>query len=360
MAGTGKAHLRDRSETIIRVEDLVVEFPAGRGRKVHAVSGISIDVAQGETLGLVGESGCGKSTTAKAMIQLPPPTAGTVEFQGTDLTRLSGEELRQTRTDLQIIFQDPISSLNPRRKVGDVVAEPLRVWGPFDEAEQIKKVDAMLEAVGIDPTVARDKHAHEFSGGQCQRISIARALVLEPQVIICDEPVSALDVSVQAQILNLLEDLKEQYQLTLVFIAHDLAVVKNISDRVAVMYLGKMCEVSEANELYENPAHPYTRMLVESSPVPDPFIVIDDMTEVNSELPSPIDPPSGCRFRTRCELVTEICERVEPEMRMVGEDHFVACHHPLLEIIEKPDSAIAENHGEANSASSKLPEGEPT
>lgn len=342
MAGTGKAHLRDESDTIMRVEDLVVEFPVGRNAKVHAVSGISIDLAQGETLGLVGESGCGKSTTAKAMIQLPPPTAGTVKFNGTDLTKLSGEALRQTRTDLQIIFQDPISSLNPRRKVGDVVAEPLNVWGPYDEAEQIAKVDAMLEAVGIDPAAARPKHAHEFSGGQCQRISIARALVLEPQVIICDEPVSALDVSVQAQILNLLEDLKAKYELTLVFIAHDLAVVKNISDRVAVMYLGKMCEVSEANDLYERPAHPYTRLLVDSSPQPDPFVEIDDMTEVNSELPSPITPPSGCRFRTRCELATELCERVEPQMRKVGDDHYVACHFPLLPVIEEAPFAEAD------------------
>ncbi len=351
MAGTGKAHLRDEGDTIMRVEDLVVEFPVGRNAKVHAVSGISIDLAQGETLGLVGESGCGKSTTAKAMIQLPPPTAGTVKFNGTDLTKLSGEALRQTRTDLQIIFQDPISSLNPRRKVGEVVAEPLNVWGPHDEAEQIAKVDAMLEAVGIDPAVARPKHAHEFSGGQCQRISIARALVLEPQVIICDEPVSALDVSVQAQILNLLEDLKAKYELTLVFIAHDLAVVKNISDRVAVMYLGKMCEVSEANDLYERPAHPYTRLLVDSSPQPDPFVEIDDMTEVNSELPSPITPPSGCRFRTRCDLATELCERVEPQMRKVADDHYVACHFPLLPVIEEAPFAEADGATDRSSDS---------
>ena len=329
MAGTGKAHLRDQNDTILRAEDLVVEFPAPGGQKVHAVSGISLDVIEGETLGIVGESGCGKSTTAKAMIQLPRPTSGTVEFKGSELTALSDEELRKMRTDLQIIFQDPISSLNPRRKIGDVVAEPLKVWGPADPDEQRKRVDAMLDAVGIDPDVAREKRPHEFSGGQCQRISIARALVLEPQVIICDEPVSALDVSVQAQILNLLEDLKAEFGLTLVFIAHDLAVVKNISDRVAVMYLGKICEVAEANSLYENPAHPYTNLLLGSSPVPDPLAPIDESEVEDSEIPSPINPPSGCRFRTRCDRATDLCTRVEPEIQQVGEDHFVACHFPV-------------------------------
>jgi peptide/nickel transport system ATP-binding protein len=330
MAGTGKAHLRPADEVLIRVEDLVVEFPASGGRTVKAVSGISLDVKAGETLGLVGESGCGKSTTAKAIIQLPPPTGGSVRFRGEDLTKLSHNDLRKMRTHLQIIFQDPISSLNPRRRIGQVIAEPLRVWGPSDKAEQKAKVATMLDAVGIDPDVAAEKRAHEFSGGQCQRLSIARALVLEPQVIICDEPVSALDVSVQAQILNLLEDLKAEFDLTLVFIAHDLAVVKNISDRVAVMYLGKICEVSEANELYEHPAHPYTQLLLGSSPVPDPTAPIDVDSVDEKELPSPIDPPSGCRFRTRCPLADDICERVEPQLERVGDDHFVACHHPLV------------------------------
>jgi peptide/nickel transport system ATP-binding protein len=330
MAGSGKAHLRNESDTILRVEDLVVEFPTGGGETVKAVSGISLDVAKGETLGLVGESGCGKSTTAKAMIQLPPPTSGSVRYNGTDLTTLSDEALRKMRTDLQIIFQDPVSSLNPRRKVGDVVAEPLKVWGPSDTDAQVKAVDEMLEAVGIDPEVAREKRAHEFSGGQCQRISIARALVLEPQVIICDEPVSALDVSVQAQILNMLEDLKAKYELTLVFIAHDLAVVKNISDRVAVMYLGKLCEVSESNDLYERPAHPYTALLLESTPVPDPYVSVDQTFVDETELPSPINPPKGCRFRTRCPYATDICEKAEPELAKVSDDHYVACHHPLV------------------------------
>ncbi len=336
MAGSGKAHLRNPDEALLRVEDLVVEFPAGRDKVVHAVSGISLDLIKGETLGLVGESGCGKSTTGKAIIQLPPPTSGQVDLGDVTLTQLSGEDLRAQRTNIQMIFQDPISSLNPRRKVRKVVAEPLAVWGPKEEEAQWDKVREALDAVGIDPEVAADKRAHEFSGGQCQRISIARALVMNPDVIICDEPVSALDVSVQAQVLNLLEDLKAEFGLTLVFIAHDLAVVKNISDRVAVMYLGKMCEVSEANELYEHPAHPYTRLLVDSVPVPDPTIAIDHEMVEGGELPSPITPPSGCRFRTRCPLADDICASEEPQMQAVGPDHFVACHHPLIDPISDP------------------------
>ncbi len=332
MAGSGKAHLRPDSETLLRVEDLTVEFPAPGGRTVHAVSGISFDISSGETLGLVGESGCGKSTTGRAILQLPKPTSGAVKLDGENLAGLSSDAMRRKRTDVQMIFQDPISSLNPRRRIGDVVAEPLQVWGPADKDEQWALISEILDAVGIDPEVARYKRPHEFSGGQCQRISIARALVMEPQLIICDEPVSALDVSVQAQILNMLEDLKEKYGLTLVFIAHDLAVVKNISDRVAVMYLGKMCEISESDELYANPAHPYTKLLLGSSPIPDPLVNIDETVEAEGDLPSPINPPSGCRFRTRCPLADEICERVEPEMRRVTDDHYVACHHPLTDL----------------------------
>ena len=332
MAGSGKAHMR--GDAMLKVEDLRVEFPVGGGNTVKAVSGISFDIREGETLGLVGESGCGKSTTGKAIIQLPPPTSGTVELGGEDLTALSGEALRAKRTDIQMIFQDPISSLNPRRKVGKVVSEPLDVWGPSRDETIDQTVDRLLEQVGIDPEIARDKHPHEFSGGQCQRISIARALTTDPSLLICDEPVSALDVSVQAQILNLLEDLKAEHDLTLVFIAHDLAVVKNISDRVAVMYLGKMCEISEANDLYERPAHPYTALLLDSVPEPDPSVELNtDMVE-EGDLPSPINPPSGCRFRTRCPYATDVCAAEEPQMRPVGEDHFVACHHPLIEPVE--------------------------
>ena len=337
MAGGGKAHLRDPESVLVRAEDLVVEFPLSEGRVVNAVSGVSLDVKQGETLGLVGESGCGKSTTAKSLIQLPPPTSGTVTYSGSDLTSLDRGALRKARTNFQMIFQDPISSLNPRRKIGEVVAEPLKVWGPRNKEQQTALVDEMLEAVGIDPGIARDKRSHEFSGGQCQRISIARALVLNPQVIICDEPVSALDVSVQAQILNMLEDLKADYGLTLVFIAHDLAVVKNISDRVAVMYLGKLCEVSESNALYDAPAHPYTELLLSSSPVPDPTIELDITMVEEEDLPSPINPPSGCRFRTRCKYATDRCTQEEPMMRQVSQDHYVACHHPLVSVPEKAE-----------------------
>jgi peptide/nickel transport system ATP-binding protein len=332
MAGSGKAHLRPADETLIQVEDLVVEFRAAGKRTVKAVSGISLDVKAGETLGLVGESGCGKSTVARALIQLPPPMSGSVVVNGVELTDLSEQELRPHRTGLQMIFQDPISSLNPRRRVADIVAESLQVWGPHDEEEQVEIVDRMLHAVGLDPEVARDKRPHEFSGGQCQRISIARSLVLGPQVLICDEPVSALDVSVQAQILNLLRDLKAEYGLTLVFIAHDLAVVKNVSDVVAVMYLGKLCEVAAPDDLYSNAAHPYTALLLESIPEPDPAVVIDVSMDQAGEIPSSIDPPTGCRFRTRCPQASERCANEEPQMREVSAGHYVACHHPLVAV----------------------------
>ena len=328
MAGTGKAHLREGEEILLRVEDLVVEFPAGRNRKVHAVSGVSFDVRPGETLGLVGESGCGKSTTGRAIMQLPHPTSGSVKFDGVEMTRLSSEDLRRTRTRMQMIFQDPISSLNPRRKVKDIVAEGLSIWGSTIGTFSKTRVNEVLDAVGLDPDIVADRRPHQFSGGQCQRICIARALVLDPKVIICDEPVSALDVSVQAQILNLLEDMKARYGLTLIFIAHDLAVVKNVSDRVIVMYLGKICEVAEPDTLYANPAHPYTKILLASIPEPDPLRPITD-DRISGELPSPMSPPSGCRFRTRCPRVQDVCAQVEPEIRQVAPGHYVACHFPL-------------------------------
>jgi len=329
----GADHLRPGG-ALLRVEHLVVEYPAGSGRCVHAVSDVSIDVVEGETLGLVGESGCGKSTTGKAIMQMPRPTGGSVVFDGTDLTGLRGEALRQQRPRLQMIFQDPISSLNPRRKVRDIVAEPLEIWKIGTGQERAAKVDEVLEAVGLDPVAVGDRLPHQFSGGQCQRISIARALVLEPRMLICDEPVSALDVSVQAQILNLLEDMKARYRLTMIFIAHDLAVVKNVSDRVAVMYLGKLCEVADPDTLYSAPAHHYTTALLASVPVADPSVrpgLLEDA--LRGEPPSPVAPPSGCRFRTRCPRAEPRCADEEPVLREIGAGHFVACHFP----VERPD-----------------------
>ena len=329
MAGTGDAHLRPAEDALLRVENLVVEFKSGRKQTVHAVTDISLDVLPGETLGLVGESGCGKSTTGKAIMQLPSPTSGTVLFDGDDLAAKDGKELRQVRTQLQMIFQDPISSLNPRRKVEHIVGEGLDIWGIGTKEERSAKVNDLLLTVGLDPDVARGRRAHQFSGGQCQRISIARAVATEPKLIVCDEPVSALDVSVQAQILNLLEDMKQRYGLTLLFIAHDLAVVKNISDRVAVMYLGRLCEVGDPDVMYARPAHPYTAALLSAIPVPDPAVRPDQRTTLGGEIPSPLSPPSGCRFRTRCPKADEQCVQEVPVMTKVADDHFVACHHPM-------------------------------
>src|SRR3954463_13811980 len=318
MAGSGTAHLRPRDEALLRVEDLVVEFPVGRsGLKVHAVSNISLDVMDGETLGLVGESGCGKSTTGKAIMQLPPPTSGEVLFEGRDMAKLSDEEQRRTRIRMKMIFQDPISSLNPRRKVEDIIAEGLRIWKVGTAEEQEKKIDDMMLAVGLDPVLQRGRRPHQFSGGQCQRISIARAVATEPKLIICDEPVSALDVSVQAQILNLLQEMKTKYGLTMIFIAHDLAVVKNVSDRVAVMYLGKLCEFAQPDELYARPAHPYTAALLSAIPEPDPLAEVTVREGVGGEIPSPLSPPSGCRFRTRCPNAEDRCASEEPLMREI-------------------------------------------
>jgi len=329
MAGTGTAHLRPDDGTLLRVEDLVVEFPVGHtGESVHAVSGISLDVLDGETLGIVGESGCGKSTTGRAIMQLPRPNGGHVRFDGVELTALAGESLRKVRPRLQMIFQDPISSLNPRRQVREIVREGLDIWEMGTKADRNAKVDEVLDAVGMDPANG-SRRPHEFSGGQCQRISIARAVVTEPKLIICDEPVSALDVSVQAQILNLLEDMKHRYGLTMIFIAHDLAVVKNVSDRVLVMYLGKVCEVAAPDTLYEQPKHPYTGALLAAIPVPDPAQRPDEDRVLGGEVPSPIRPPAGCRFRTRCPKSQEQCALEEPTLREVGPNQFVACHFPL-------------------------------
>jgi peptide/nickel transport system ATP-binding protein len=322
--GTGST---GEDDTVLEVQDLVVEFRNG-SRTVHAVSGVTFSVRTGETLGLVGESGCGKSTTGRALVQVQRPTSGRVTYRGQNLSELSPRKLRQVRTKIQMIFQDPISSLNPRRRVRDIVAEPLVIWGRGKKDERRAKVNEMLEAVGIDPEAAGDRRPGEFSGGQCQRISIARALMAEPELLICDEPVSALDVSVQAQILNLMADLKAQFGLTMVFIAHDLGVVKNVSDRVAVMYLGKLVEIADSDDLYRSAAHPYTEALLASIPEPDP----DKRSEhegLSGELPSPLNPPSGCRFRTRCPYAQDVCAEQEPLLREVAPGHEVACHFPL-------------------------------
>jgi len=326
-------------EVVLSVDRLVVEFRSGR-QTVQAVSGVTFTVRTGETLGLVGESGCGKTTTGRALVQVQPATSGSVTYKGQDLGRLSSRQLRRVRTKIQMIFQDPISSLNPRRRVKDIVAEPLDIWGRGTKAEREAKVRMMMEAVGIDPDTAGDRRPQEFSGGQCQRISIARALMAEPDLLICDEPVSALDVSVQAQILNLLADLKARFGLTMVFIAHDLAVVKNVSDRVAVMYLGKLVEIAGSDDLYRSAAHPYTEALMASIPEPDPDQGTDQRA-LSGEIPSPLNPPSGCRFRTRCPYAQDRCAAEEPVMRALGPDHFVACHFPLARPADSVRSADA-------------------
>src|ERR1700710_420429 len=313
---------------LLDVQNLVVEYAVG-GKTLHAVSDVSLQVARGETLGLVGESGCGKSTLGRAVLQLRRPVSGHVVFDGHDLVAMNGDSLRRMRRRVQLIFQDPIASLNPRRRIGDIVAEPLVIAGTDDRAERDRRVREVLGAVGLDPDLVMGRLPHEFSGGQCQRICIARALVLNPEFIICDEPVSALDVSIRAQILNLLEEMKARYGLTLLFIAHDLAVVKAVSDRVAVMYLGRLCEVRPPEQLFARPAHPYTALLIEAIPVPDPDVRPTETVPVG-EPPSPIAPPSGCRFRPRCPRADARCSAEVPALRAVAPGQLVACHHPLI------------------------------
>ena len=329
MAGSGKAHLRKGQQTVLTVEDLVVEFSLSKKAAVQAVSGISFDLVVGETLAIVGESGCGKSTLGKAILSLIPSKSGSVMYDGVDMTSLSKDALRELRPVMQMIFQDPISSLDPRYTVRELVEEPLEIWNKGSESERAARVNQLLDNVGIDPTVAGDRKAYEFSGGQCQRIAIARSLALEPKLLICDEPVSALDVSIQAQILNLLQDMKEQYGLTMVFISHDLSVVKAVSSRIMVMYLGKVCEISTPDSLYASPRHHYTHALVGSVPIPDPTKKVSGAM-LQGEPPSPVDPPSGCRFRTRCPAATELCAAEEPQLRDMGGGDFVACHHPRV------------------------------
>ncbi|MGW8885413.1 oligopeptide/dipeptide ABC transporter ATP-binding protein [Streptomyces sp. NPDC055749] len=316
----------------LSAQNLVVEFPAGRGRKVHAVSGVGLEVAASESLGILGESGCGKSTVGRSLIQLPPPDSGTVRLGDVTLTGLAPEELRRARARMQIIMQDPLSALNPRRKVKDLVWEGLSIWGSGDDTrDKDTRIDTALRDVGLDPATVRDRRPHELSGGQCQRVCIARALLLDPEVLICDEPVSSLDVSVQAQILNLLETTTRRRGLSMVFIAHDVSVVKNISDRVMVMYLGKVCEVLPSDGMQYEAVHPYTRLLLASLPEAQRGVGAAEDPAATAgpaaELPSPLDPPSGCRFRTRCPLATAQCSADESPLRDIRPGHRVACHH---------------------------------
>ncbi len=318
---------------LIRVQNLTVHFPVNRGILIQktvgflkAVDGITFEVRRGETLSLVGESGCGKSTTGRAILQLERPTAGNVYFEEIDLTRLKDKALQRMRRQMQMIFQDPYASLNPRMTVGNIIAEPLIVHQLCPSKQAKKRVQELLELVGLNPAFI-NRYPHEFSGGQRQRIGIARSLAVQPDFIVCDEPIAALDVSIQAQVINLLQSLQQQFNLTYLFIAHDLSIVRHISDRIAVMYLGKMVELADHLQLYENPLHPYTKALLSAVPIPDPQL--ENQRErilLQGEIPSSISPPTGCRFQTRCPFAVEKCRTVEPEWQEVNPGHFVACH----------------------------------
>ena len=316
------------AQELIRVESVVKHFPAGFGTTVKAVDGVSFEIRQGETLGLVGESGCGKSTLGRLVAQLIPVTSGKVFLDGVELTKLRGERLRQQRRQMQMIFQDPFASLDPRMTVGDIIAEPLVNFGVMRGKKLNSRVQELLRVVGLNPYF-NNRYPHEFSGGQRQRIGIARALALNPKLIVCDEAISALDVSIQAQIVNLLEDLQRQFKLTYLFIAHDLSVVRHISDRVMVMYLGKIVEVADSVQTYSSPKHPYTKALLSAIPVPDPKVQRGRrLVELSGEIPSPIKPPSGCRFHTRCPIarLPEPCSTVEPPLEEKARAHLAACH----------------------------------
>ena len=324
---------RGDQEVLLDVRNLKMYFPLTRGiilqRRigwVKAVDDISFQIFRGETLGLVGESGCGKSTTGRAILQLYKPTAGEVLFNGVDLTKLPPGEMRKMRRHMQMIFQDPYASLNPRMTVGSIIAEPMQIHNLVPKEQRNQRVQELLEVVGLNPYFA-NRYPHEFSGGQRQRIGIARALAANPEFIVADEPVSALDVSIQAQIINLLEELQEKFHLTYLFIAHDLSVVRHISDRVAVMYLGKIVELADRNALYDDPLHPYTKALLSAVPIPDPKIEKKrERIILTGDVPSPINPPSGCRFHTRCPYAMDVCAKVEPRFVDQGGGHFVACH----------------------------------
>jgi len=319
------------ARSLVRVEQVVKHFPAGLGQSVKAVDGVSFEIREGETVGLVGESGCGKSTLARLVTQLIPVTSGRIFLGDVELTRLRGEKLRQQRRQLQMIFQDPFASLDPRMTVGDIIAEPLDNFGVMRGRKRSDRVQELLRIVGLNPNF-NNRYPHEFSGGQRQRIGIARALALNPKLVVCDEAISALDVSIQAQIVNLLEDLQQKFKLTYLFIAHDLSVVRHISDRVMVMYLGKIVEIADSVGTYSDPKHPYTKALLSAIPVPDPKIQRGRrLVELSGEIPSPIHPPSGCRFHTRCPIarVPTPCAEIEPPLEEKVRDHLAACHFSM-------------------------------
>lgn len=322
-------------QPILEVDDLVTHFPIRSGLLkrttgwVQAVDGVTLRVSPHETLGIVGESGCGKTTLGRSILRLVEPTSGSIRVNGEDLIGASLSRMRELRRDMQMVFQDPYASLNPRMPVHDIVSEPLRIHGT-SRVEAREAAGRYLEAVGLLPEHG-NRYPHEFSGGQRQRIGIARSLTLEPDVIILDEPVSALDVSIQAQVINLLEDLQREFDLTYLFIAHDLSVVRHISDRIVVMYLGRVVESADRDDLYEKPAHPYTHALLSAVPIPDPYLEQNRTRVVlEGDLPSPSNPPSGCRFRTRCPIAQELCAVEDPSLQSAGNDHEVACHFPLL------------------------------
>ncbi|MGI2328215.1 ABC transporter ATP-binding protein [Planococcus sp. YIM B11945] len=320
---------------ILEVKNLKKYYPVKNGffsrasSWVKAVDDVSFTVMEGETLGIVGESGCGKSTLARNIIRLQDPTEGQVLYEGKDITRYNESKLRKVRRDMQIIFQDPYASLNPKHKIGEIIGESLRAQGEGNAKERRERVEWLLEKVGLESR-HMSRYAHEFSGGQRQRIGIARALALNPKLVVCDEPISALDVSVQSQVINLLQDLQDEFGLTYLFIAHDLSVVRHISDRVAVMYLGKIVELGRTDEVYHNPAHPYTQALLSAIPIPEPVEQRKrERIILQGDVPSPINPPSGCRFHTRCPLATEKCKSEEPKFEEKQEGRWVACHYPL-------------------------------
>jgi oligopeptide transport system ATP-binding protein len=335
-AQAARAASTNGGENLLEVRNLVKHFPIKSGilfdrqvGAVQAVDDVTFDVARGETLGLVGESGCGKSTLCRTVLKLLEPTSGSIKFEGTEISKMGRRELQPLRREMQMIFQDPFASLNPRKRVGQIVGDPLKLHGIASGSTLKRQVQDLLERVGLSPE-HYNRFPHEFSGGQRQRIGIARALALRPKLIVADEPVSALDVSIQAQIINLLEDLQDEFELTYIFVAHDLGVIRHVSDRIAVMYLGKIVELGTADDVYSNPIHPYTLSLLSALPIPDPKANAErEPIILEGDVPSPANPPAACRFHTRCQYATEICSDVEPELVHHGGNHWAACHHPL-------------------------------